>query len=165
MGPISGGVTALTGHGKLSRRVCVARPSRGERCAPLPAELGAADGPTGRFRADLGPFCVVLGQNRATQLKISPPRMVLFIFLTTILARAREATGTPSDCTAPSTSHNRGPSTAYRCRRKIAFRRCPVVINRPIWPLCHKFCFGTHRSTVESRSGAQPSKVSSIGPG
>ena len=73
--------------------------------------------------------------------------------------------GTPSDCTAPSTSHNRGPSTAYRCRRKIAFRRCLVVINRPIWPLCHKFCFGTHRSTVESRSGAQPSKVSSIGPG
>ena len=60
LGPISGGVTALTGHGKLSRRVCVARPSRGERRAPLPAELGAADGPTGRFRADLGPFCVCL---------------------------------------------------------------------------------------------------------
>ena len=80
LGPISGGVTALTGHGKLSRRVCVARPSRGERRAPLPAELGAADGPTGRFRADLGPFCLVLGQNRATQLKISPPRMILFEF-------------------------------------------------------------------------------------
>ena len=63
------------------------------------------------------------------------------IFLATIVARAREAMGTPSDCTAPSTSHNRGPSTAYRCRRKIAFRRCLVVINRPIWPLCHKFCF------------------------
>ena len=80
LGPISGGVTALTGHGKLSRRVCVARPSRGERRAPLPAELGAADGLTGRFRADLGPFCLVLGQNRARQLKISPPRMKLFEF-------------------------------------------------------------------------------------
>ena len=43
-------------------------------------ELGAADGPTGRFRADLGPFCLVLGQNRARQLKISPPRMILFEF-------------------------------------------------------------------------------------
>ena len=41
LGPISGGVTALTGHGKLSRRVCVARPTRGERRAPIPAELGA----------------------------------------------------------------------------------------------------------------------------
>ena len=66
-------MTALTGHGKLSRRVCVARPSRGERRAPLPAELGAADGPTGRFRADLGPFCLVMGQNRARGGSILKP--------------------------------------------------------------------------------------------
>ena len=115
----------------------------------------------GRFGAVLSSYGY---KNRAGQLTISPPRMMLFDFSPTIVDRAREATGTPSDCTAPSTSHNRGPSTAYRCRCKIAFRRCLVVINRPIWPLCHKFCFGTHRSTVESRSGAQTSKVPRIGP-
>ena len=45
------------------------------------------------------------------------------IFLATIVDRAREAMGTPSDCTAPSTSHNRGASTGHRCRGKVAFRR------------------------------------------
>ena len=50
--------------------------------------------------------------------------------------------GTPSDCTAPSTSHNRGPSTAYRCRRKIAFRRCLVVIFGQSGPSATSFALG-----------------------
>ena len=83
-------------------------------------------------------------------------------FLATIVDRAREATGTPSDCTAPSTSHNRGPSTGYRCRGKIAFRRGLVVIIRVILQI-EKCLTGAEaeekRGAAESLAPTDPSSV------